>query len=48
MAVDVDARNLIARRELKVKQCTVKPTEVVADVNILDAPKAQKAVLIFV
>lgn len=48
MVVDVDARNMVATRALKVELCTVKPMEVVVDVNFSDAPKAQKAVLTFV
>lgn len=48
MVVDVDARNMVATRALKVELCTVKPMEAVVDVNFSDAPKAQKAVLIFV
>lgn len=46
--VDVDARNMVATKALKVELCTVKPMEVGVDVSFSDAPKALKAVLTFV
>lgn len=43
--MDVDARDMVATRELKAELSTVKPTEVAEDVSFSDAPKALKAVL---
>lgn len=48
MVVDADARNMVATRALKVEPCTVKHMEVAVVVNFSDAPKALKAVQIFV
>lgn len=43
--VDVDARDMVATKALKVELSTVKLTEVAEDVSFSDAPKALKAVL---
>lgn len=43
--VDVDARDMVATKALKVELSTVKPMEVAVDVSFSDAPKALKAVL---